>query len=159
MGFDPIPEPESPTAALGDWYANIVETEQRGELIVFVNERSLLSVAVEQKQFAEVIPTFVQRLHNLLCVLQLPQSEIQKEIQEIGDIQVALVKNQRVTGFMNQIGGRYRQIFDETPAGKTINLANVEIELSDEVLKALGNQKPVVVARELLTGGELGALH
>ena len=158
MGFDPIPEPESPTAALGDWYANIIETT-RGELAVFVNERTLLSIAVEQKQFGEIIPTFVQRLHNLLCVLQLPQSEIQREMQEIGDIQVALVKNQRVTGFLNQIAGEYRKSISELAPERAMNIAAIELTLSDEEMKALGNQRPVMVARELLSGGEIGALH
>ena len=35
----------APTSSLGDWYANIIPTVA-GELIVFVNEQTLLSVAL-----------------------------------------------------------------------------------------------------------------
>jgi hypothetical protein len=41
----PTEEPPSPTSALSDWYANVISTAA-GELVVFVNERTLLSVAL-----------------------------------------------------------------------------------------------------------------
>lgn len=157
MGFDPIPEPEAPTAVLGDWYGNIVVTA-RGKVVIFVNERTLLSVAVAENQFHEIIPTFVQRVYNLFCVLKFPHALVEQELQEIGDIQVALVKNQRVTAYMNQIAAKYRRLALQSKTG-TLNLGNVELELSDQALKVLGFKKPSQIAHALLTGGELGAVH
>lgn len=158
MGFDPITKPEPPTALLGDWYANLVDTE-RGDLIVFVNERTLLSVAVEEKNFREIIPTFIDRVNRLMYEFQLPQAQIERELQEIGDIQIALVKNQRVTGFMNQITKRYQAFLAKLPKKKSGNVGILEYELCTDRYKVLGGLRPIEVARNLLSGEEIGICH
>ena len=45
LEISPVAQTVPPTAALGDWYANLIPTVA-GDLIIFVSEKSLLTVAL-----------------------------------------------------------------------------------------------------------------
>jgi hypothetical protein len=75
----PLETPEPPTGALGDWYANLIPT-YAGDLIMFVNERSLLTVAVPVRDIENLIPLFRVRVENLLLMIGVEQEVIDREI-------------------------------------------------------------------------------
>ena len=52
VGGVTVEDPPAPTSVLGNWYANVIPTVA-GELIVFANERTLLSVALPIELLAE----------------------------------------------------------------------------------------------------------
>jgi hypothetical protein len=71
---------EVTTAVLGDWYANLIPTVS-GDLIVFVNEKTLLSVAIPIGEAHNLIPLFHLRVTNLLGMIGIPHNKILDEIR------------------------------------------------------------------------------
>ena len=67
LDVDPIEDPSPSTGKLGDWYANLVPTYS-GDLILFVNEESLITVAVPTVLADDLILTFRSRVRNLLLI-------------------------------------------------------------------------------------------
>jgi hypothetical protein len=75
LGIVPVNILELTTATLGDWYANLVPTVS-GDLIVFVNEKSLLTVAIPIEESNNLIPLFRLRVANLLGMIGITLKEI-----------------------------------------------------------------------------------
>jgi hypothetical protein len=84
----PVEMPEPPTGALGDWYANLVPT-YAGDIIIFVNERSLVTVAVPVWESENLIPIFRARVEYLLMMIGVPQKIIDTEISHLDPVQFA----------------------------------------------------------------------
>ena len=77
----PIENPEPATGALGDWYANLIPT-YAGDLVMFVNEPSLITVAVPVKEIENLIPLFRLRVENLLLMLGVDQEVMEAQLSQ-----------------------------------------------------------------------------
>src|SRR5512147_2481501 len=72
-----LTEPLRPTTSkLGDWYANFVPTYS-GDLIIFVNEKTLLSVAIPIWESNHLLLLFRLRVGNLLGMIGIQSKAIQ----------------------------------------------------------------------------------
>ncbi|MDO9545566.1 MAG: hypothetical protein Q7J07_02310, partial [Pelolinea sp.] len=78
LGIVPIENVQPPTASLGDWYANLIPTFA-GDLILFISEKSLLTVAIPIWEFDRLVPLFRIRVANLLWMIGIPQKIIVRE--------------------------------------------------------------------------------
>lgn len=146
-------EPEEPdvpaTGALGDWYASLVSTAA-GDLILLVNERTLLSVAVPVQDANSLIPIFRIRVMNLLAMIHIPLGIIEREVMNLNEIRFGKATNHTVIGSMNMLAWAYQEKAKGVKAGEGISLSDVELDMSAMVSSQLGNQNPADLAKTLL---------
>jgi hypothetical protein len=145
----PVEMPEPPTGALGDWYANLVPT-YAGDLIIFVNERSLITVAVPVWESENLIPIFRARVVNLLMMIGVPQKVIDSEISHLDPVQFARTASRSLLGSMNDIAWNYQVISEEADYIAHTNLSIAEHKLSQMPSGPLNYRYPSEVAKELL---------
>jgi hypothetical protein len=147
----PLEEPEPPTGALGDWYANLIPT-YAGDLIMFVNERSLLTVAVPVRDIENLIPLFRVRVENLLLMIGVEQEVIDREISHLEPVQFARTASRSLLGSMNDIAWNYQFISEEAEYVAHLSLSDAELKLSLMPSGVLDYRLPAEVAIELLAG-------
>jgi hypothetical protein len=70
------------TTALGDWYVNLIPMPI-GELLIFVSERSLLTVAIPAEDVRMILPQLRQRVANLLKQIDVPENLLTSEIRQM----------------------------------------------------------------------------
>ena len=149
----PEPNPQAPTTALGDWYANLVSLEFAGDMIVFANERSLLSVAIPLSaglDLKSVPELFRGRVANLLYLLNIPVADIERELAEMDEIRFAKTASRKVLGSLNDICFHYDAHVENRYKGKPLNLSEIELNLADLPSKNLPLVFPDKTAHALL---------
>jgi len=156
LKITPIENPEPATGALGDWYANLVPT-YAGDLVIFVNERSLVTVAVPVKEIENLIPLFRLRIENLLLMLDVDQDVIDTEISHLEPVHFARTASRSILGSMNDIAWNYQYISEEAEHVSRLSLSDAELKLSMMPSGVLDYQLPAEVAIELLEGSSSGA--
>ena len=149
----PIENPEPATGALGDWYANLIPT-YAGDLVMFVNEPSLITVAVPVKEIENLIPLFRLRVENLLLMLGVDQEVIDGEISHLEPVQFARTASRSILGSMNDIAWNYQYISEEAEYVSRLSLSDAELKLSMMPSGVLDFQLPAEVAIELLEGSK-----
>ena len=137
------------TGALGDWYANLVSTAA-GDLVLLVNERTLLSVAVPVQNIKSLIPMFRIRVMNLLAMIHIPLGIIEREVMNLNEIRFGKATNHAVIGLMNTLAWAYQEKAKGVKAGEGISLSDVELDMSAMVSSQLENQNPADLAKSLL---------
>ena len=147
----PVEMPEPPTGALGDWYANLVPT-YAGDLIIFVNELSLVTVAIPVWESENLIPLFRARVENLLLMIGVPQKVIDREIRHLDPVQFARTASRSVLGSMNDIAWNYQIISEEAEYLAHLSLSDAELKLSQMPSGVLNYRFPSDVAKDLLAG-------
>jgi hypothetical protein len=142
-------EPPSPTSALGDWYANVIPTAA-GELVVFANERTLLSVALPIEMIGTLVPTFSARVYNLLMLTGVAEEIASRETAELGQVEFAKTTSRSVLGSLNEISIHYQLIAERDTASGPLKLSEAELQLSRALHKPLDYVYPVEIANRLL---------
>ncbi|MCJ7624697.1 MAG: hypothetical protein MUO76_14440 [Anaerolineaceae bacterium] len=145
LGIVLVEKPEPATAVLGDWYANLIPTFS-GDLIIFVNEKTLLTVAVPVWESDNLIPQFCLRVANLLGMIGIHPKVIADEISHLDNIQFAKTASRSVLGSMNDFAAIYQIVAE----GSDMSLSNAELNLSQTPCKPLGYSVPAEAAKELL---------
>lgn len=148
LDVDPIDEPSPSTGKLGDWYANLVPT-YAGDLIIFVNDESLITVAVPTILANDLIPTFHSRVSNLLFMLDISMQDIDKEIGHYQEVRFAKTASRSVLGSMNDIAWHYQDIAARRDESETLSLSDAEYQLSN-MPSIARHSFPADVARKLL---------
>ena len=97
LNVDLTEQLEPTSSKLGDWYANFVPTDS-GDLIVFVNEGTLLSVAVPIWEANHLLLWFRLRVENLLGMIGIPSKAIDLEVHHYNDIQFGKTGSRSVLG-------------------------------------------------------------
>ena len=149
LGIVPIDNAPPPTAALGDWYANLIPT-YAGDLILFISEKSLLTVAIPIWESDYLVPLFRIRVANLLWMIGIPQKIIVRETNHFDQVQFSKTASRSVLGSMNDFAWQYQFIAEESVDKAGLSLSKAEYELSGMPCGALDYQFPVDVAKELL---------
>ena len=130
LDFNPVEDPEPPTGKLGDWYANLVSTEG-GDLIVFVSERSLVTVAIPAWDAEKLDTLFRARVKNLLRMLDVSEEHISREIMHYQDIQFSKTSSRSILGSMNDISWHYQFLAERSDPSRALSLSEAELELSN----------------------------
>jgi hypothetical protein len=149
LGIVPIDNAQPPTAALGDWYANLIPTFA-GDLILFISEKSLLSVAIPIWETDHLVPLFRIRVANLLWMIGIPQKIIVREINHFDQVQFSKTASRSVLGSMNEFAWQYQFIAEESQDKSGLSLSKAEYQLTGMPCGGLDYQFPVDVAKELL---------
>jgi len=145
-----LTEPLEPTTGkLGDWYANVVPTDA-GDLIVFVNEKTLLSVAVPIWESDHLLSLFRLRVGNLLGMIGIQSKAIESELRHYDQIQFGKTASRRIVGSMNDIAWQYQAMAEDAASKKDLSLSGAELKLSQMPCKPIEFRFPCDIARELL---------
>jgi hypothetical protein len=156
LGIVPANILELTTATLGDWYANLVPTFS-GDLIVFVNEKSLLTVAIPIWESSNLVPLFRLRVANLLGMLGINYEEIENEISHFNQVQFGKTVSRRILGSMNDIAWQYQALAEEAENKTDLSLSKVELNLCRMPCKLIDYRFPSEIAKELLDPKKLKA--
>jgi hypothetical protein len=98
--FDFVDNPAPSTNKLGPWCANSFNAGPY-PMILFTNERTLLSVVIPLKQAGTFHDRFHASLEVLLHTIALSSHEIAPELAEMTTIQLTTKTNRSVLGSMN----------------------------------------------------------
>jgi len=96
----PRPEAVEPTSMSGNWYATYVGW--RPQVVLLVNERTLLPVLMPLAPVATLLERFPQQLAGVLRGLAVPEEFIEQELAAMGDGVWAKTANRSVVGSMNE---------------------------------------------------------
>lgn len=151
LKIEPEETDEPATGALGDWYANLIPTVA-GDLILLVNERSLLSVAIPVQNTQSLIPLFRIRVANLLAMIHIPLGIIEREVMNLNQIRFGKTLSRATIGSMNMLTWSYQAKAEDAKAGTGISISDFELDMSEMICGQLGNQVPAEVAKSLLFG-------
>jgi len=148
LAITPVKEPIPATGRLGDWYANLVPTDA-GDLIIFVNEKSLVTVAIPAWEAENLVSQFRARVQNILAMLGVSIESIRSEIGHYQQVQFAKTASRSVLGSMNDIAWNYQFIADSGDGSGYLSLSDAEYGLSN-MPSIAKNFFPSDVAKELL---------
>jgi hypothetical protein len=137
------------TSKLGDWYANFVPTYS-GDLIVFVNEKTLLSVAIPIWESDHFLLLFRLRVGNLLGMIGIQSKAIENELSHYDQIQFGKTNSRSVLGSMNDIAFQYQAIAEMAENKAGWSLSNAEFQMSEMPCKPIDYRGPSDVVKELL---------
>ena len=137
------------TSKLGDWYANFVPTYS-GDLIVLVNEKTLLSLAIPFWESDGLLLLFRLRVGNLLGMIGIPSKVIDQELHHYNDVQFGKTRSRSVLGSMNDIAFQYQAIAEMAENKADLSLSRAEYQMSQMPCKPIDYQGPMDVAKKLL---------
>jgi len=150
LGIIPVDIPEPTTGVLGDWYVNLIPTHS-GDLIIFVNEKTLLTVAIPVQESFNLVPLFRARVANLLAMIGIHSSLINDEIRHIEKIQYCKTASRSVLGSMNDFAWHFQIMAEEATSEADLSLSDAELKLCQMPCKPLDYRAPYDAARELLS--------
>ena len=137
------------TGRLGDWYANFVPTCS-GDLVVLVNEKTLLSVAIPIWESEHLLLLFRMRVGNLLGMIGIQPKTIENEIRHYDQIQFGKTNSRSVLGSMNDIAYQYQGIAEMAKNKADLSLSNAEYQMSQMPCKPIDYRAPMDIARDSL---------
>lgn len=149
LDIDLTEQPAQATSKLGDWYANLVPTHA-GDLIVFVNEKTLLSVAIPIWESDNLLSLLRLRIANLLGMLGIQSKAIENELSHYDYIQFGKTRSRNILGSMNDFAFHYQIMAEEAKSTVDLSLSNAEYRLSQMPCKPIDYKAPSDVAKELL---------
>jgi hypothetical protein len=94
------PAPPEPTTQLGSWYATALFWKP--QVVLFVNEPTLLPILVPLAPAATVIDRFPGFVAEMLHELGIPQTIIDTELAAMNEHVVAKTANRSVVGMLNE---------------------------------------------------------
>lgn len=148
----PAPSAEAvaaaPTTRLGDWHANLLY-RPGGQLILLVNDRSLLPVLVPASPKDLIVSRFIESLGSELRLLGAPREVVSAELAEMGEVELGPTQSRQLLGTMNDFD---TMLDDEQSQGRT--LEDAALRLAEAPCGPLAMRSPNDVAVELLVAGE-----
>lgn len=148
LGLRLLDDPASGTSPLGDWYVNLVPTSAGG-IFLFMNEQSLLAVAVPRGE-AMVLQAFVARVANILSMIGIPGDRIEVELEHFVDARAGRTSSKRLLGVMNDLATRFQDAIDVATPGNKISLSDLECKMARMPQATLAYRSAQEVALELL---------
>ena len=146
---DPVDSAPEATAALGNWYGNVVPIVA-GELVVLANERTLLSVAVPVQMVDRIFIEFPARVYNLLRMIGVPTRIALQECAELETVMLARTESRSVLGSLNEIALHYQMIAERDSGRNSLSLSAVELQLSCFLHGPLNYMYPADIAASIL---------
>src|SRR5205085_8752738 len=128
LGFRPMADAPAGTSPLGDWYANLIPT-LAGELYLFMNEQSLLVVAIPRGT-PDLLRAFVARIGNILSMIGVPGARIEKELEHFREARVGKTVSKRVLGVMNDAAWRCQEAAMGATRRSKLSLSDLELSLA-----------------------------
>lgn len=137
-----------PTTRLGDWHANVFY-RPGAELVLAVNDRSLLPVVVSARPGEFIVARLVEAITLILQRLDVPAESVAAELSEMAEVQIAPTRSRQILGSLND----FERMFDyRLSPGST--LVDAVLELAEAPCGPISMRRPREVAVALLAAGE-----
>jgi len=149
LDADPVDCVPESTAALGNWYANVVPTVA-GELVILANERTLLSVAEPVQMLDRLLNELPAKVYNLLRMISVPTEIALQECAELETVMLARTESRSVLGSLNEIALHYQMIAERDAGRRELSLSAVGQQLARFLHRPLGYVHPADSARRTL---------
>jgi hypothetical protein len=106
---DPADITDTPTAPLGEWFANVMALPFKGESsVLFVNKPTRLVVITRGTTLRTTLDQFSARLPRLLTELGVPADAIEVQLREMADTVITTTDDRAMLGSMNDIAHSLR---------------------------------------------------
>jgi len=154
LGVKPEPSPPAPTTILGDWYANLAPLQSAGDMVIFANERSLLTVALPLSRdmgLHNIPALFLARVVNLFHMLEIPEADRERELRHMEEVRFAKTASRKVLGSLNDICFHYDARVEYNYKGKPLSLSEIELDFAHMPHSNLSLVFPDKTARALLS--------
>jgi hypothetical protein len=148
LGVKLCPESVKTDTTLGSWYANLVSTSV-GDVVLFVNERSLLSVIVPAVEVSLVLVTFTQRVYQQLVMIGVSESAAKRELFSFNEIQLTKTTSRRILGTMNEISLTYQNLLEDVDYIDSSKLTLVESKANQFIYRPISYRHPSEVTVDL----------
>jgi len=149
LDADPVDCVPESTAALGNWYANVVPTVA-GELVILANERTLLSVAEPVQMLDRLLNELPAKVYNLLRMISVPTEIALQECAELETAMLARTESRSVLGSLNEIALHYQLVAERDSGRNPLSLSAMERQLSRHLHGPLDYVPPADIARRIL---------
>ena len=139
-----LSEPGPSDTVLGDWYANLHESNP--PVILLMSERTLLPIVIEANPIDGIVVNFIEQLAFVLHHLGVDRAHIMRELHLMTQCEIGKTVNRRATRLMSD--SMYHlghALYDR----KLKSLAQVSSYLDTFPLKALEFRKAGEVTRDL----------
>lgn len=117
----PCPSVADSGTALGDWHAQLLFWKR--EVVLFVNERTLLPVLVPIESSVKVLDRFPFSLSELLHEIGVDRQFISKEIEAMVDPQLCKTSDRSMTAILNEYSFLAEHAIEFGFAGRLIDLS------------------------------------
>ncbi|MGI5292822.1 DUF6933 domain-containing protein [Nonomuraea polychroma] len=121
IGPPSLVEGEQSTTLLGQWYATAVFWKP--QVVLFVNELTLLPVLMPLAPAATLLARFPQQLAMVLAAHGTPESIIGEELRQMSGSRVAKTASRSVVGIMNEFTYLAETYRGDSPAPDLLGLA------------------------------------
>ena len=139
-----VTEPGRSDTLLGDWYANLHESNP--PVILLMSERTLLPIVIEANPIDEIVVNFIEQLAYILHDLGVDHAHIMRELHLMTQCEIGKTVSRRVTRLMSD--SMYHlghALYDR----KLKSLEQVSLYLANFPLKALEYRKTSEVTLDL----------
>ena len=152
VGVSPKVETARPTTVLGDWYANLVYTRPQ-QLVLCMNERSLLLVLLPAQNFKNVGPQFQEQVCSLLTRIGVSAEAVAAEKQAMLEVRFGPTANRSVLGCLNEAVFALSYKLGTTTGSSAEEL---EDDFSDYIYSTTRYRRPRELALELFSASGAG---
>ena len=138
----------APTTRLGDWNANLLY-RPGGQVILVVNDRSLLPVLIPARPRDLIVGRFVEALAEELRLLGVPSGVISAEVAEMVEMQLGPTRSSQILGSMNDFN---RMLDDELSRSR--DFVEAALRLAEAPCGPIAMRSPRDLVVELLVAAE-----
>jgi hypothetical protein len=134
---------------LGNWVGNLVPI-MGGELLIFLNERSLLTIVLEPSAVNDLRASFPNQVIQLLENLELPEAFIQEVNSEISSISIAATDSRRMLALHRDASYYYQDSVDFIPPDRIRNQIEMENHMVNWLYGPSPYQRPIDLLHEIV---------
>ncbi|WP_074858405.1 DUF6933 domain-containing protein [Nitrosospira briensis] len=143
---EPIAAPvPTPTTRLGSWYATALFW--RPQLMLAVNERTLLPVLMPLAPAAAIAHRFPAQLATVLAAHGIDQGFIEREVAAMAEVSFAKTASRSVVGIMNEfsfLAEGYRECLE------SFDLITLTMRLAETPCKPIKYDSPAGLIKEIV---------
>ena len=141
--------PSDDSGILGDWVGNLVPI-MGGELLIFLNERSLLTIVLASSAVNNLQISFSNQVIELLEYLELPKAFIQEVKSEISSISIAATDSRRMLALHRDASYYFQDSVDFIPPDIIRNQVEMEIHMASWLYGPAPYKHPLELLHELV---------
>ena len=141
--------PTDDSMILGDWVGNLVPI-MGGELLIFLNERSLLTIVLAPSAVNDLRASFPNQVIQLLENLELPEAFIQEVNSEISSISIAATDSRRMLALHRDASYYFQDSVDFIPPDRIRNQIEMEIHMANWLYGPSPYQRPIDLLHEIV---------
>jgi hypothetical protein len=155
LGEIPSDIPSDSSQVLGDWVGNIIPI-MGGELLIFLNERSLLTIVIERSAISDLRTAFRNQVIQLLEYLEIPEAYIQEVKSEMSMVSIVRTDGRRMLALLRDASYYFQNAVDFIPPDRIRNKIEMEMHMADWLYGPPPYQRPIDLLSELVQefGGE-----